>query len=142
MSQAPANPRKKVTPQPTRLSEPFWQAATQGRWLLQKHRASGTHQFFPKPLDPLGGSDLEWVQAVGTGRLLAYTECHVAGPGFVGELPYVMGIVALDESVRVLAQVLAPAAQLQVGQRMRACWPVLDAIAPMYAFEPIGSDPT
>ena len=140
MNQVPANSPPKVRPQPTRLSAPFWQAASRGQWLLQRHLDSGAHQFFPKPLDPVGGSDLEWVLATGTGRLLAYTECHVAGPGFVGELPYVMGIVALDESVRVLAQVLAPAAQLQVGQRMRACWPALDGLAPMYAFEPIDSD--
>jgi uncharacterized OB-fold protein len=135
-------PRGKTAPSPTRLSEPFWRAAAEGRLLLQR-TATGLHQFFPRPLSLAGQGEPEWVEASGTGRLIAFTECHVAAPGFEGELPYIMGIVRLDESPRVLAQVVgAKLEQLSVGLPMQVRWLPRPEGPPMYAFEIAGQTGT
>jgi uncharacterized OB-fold protein len=113
----------KRAPEPTALSKPFWDAARDERLLLQRSVATGHPQFFPRPVDLSGPGPLEWVQARGHGRLLSFTECHMPAAGFEGELPYVLGIVQLDESPRMLAQIVgASAADLAVGQRVTLRW--------------------
>jgi uncharacterized OB-fold protein len=137
-------PRGKTAPSPTQLSAPFWRAAAEGRFLLQR-TSTGVCQFFPRPLGLEGLGDTEWVEASGSGCLVAFTECHVAAPGFDGELPYIMGIVRLEESPRVLAQVVgATLEQLSVGLPMRLLWLPRPDAPPMYAFEiaDAGAPPT
>lgn len=57
------------------------------------------------------GDQLEWVELSGKGRLAAFTAISI-GPSFMNELgygrnnPYVTGIVALEEGVKISARIL------------------------------------
>jgi len=57
------------------------------------------------------GTELEWVECSGQGRLAAFTAVHI-GPTFMNEEgfgrdnPYLTGIVELEEGVRISARLL------------------------------------
>jgi uncharacterized OB-fold protein len=124
-------------PEPTDVSQPFWDAARDSRFLLQYDQASGRSQFFPRPVSLFGETEPAWRAAAGTGRLIAITTCRTPTPGF--EAPYVVGIVALDEGARVFARLLNTASDTAPGQPMRLVWEATADGRRMYAFEPAAS---
>ncbi|MEY2617449.1 MAG: hypothetical protein RL522_451 [Pseudomonadota bacterium] len=103
-----------------RTSAPFWEGIAQGRLLIQFDPQAGKFQFFPRALSLHTLAPLEWRQACGLGTLVAFTFTHLATPGFEDQVPYLEGLVRLDEGPRVFAALTGTTlAQLRVGQRMR-----------------------
>lgn len=56
------------------------------------------------------GSDLEWVEFGGKGKLIAFTSTAVAPPalaeeGFGRDNPYGTGVIELEDGVRVVARI-------------------------------------
>lgn len=90
------------------LSRAYWGAAREGRLLVQRCRACGEHQFYPRRhCVHCFAPDPEWVEAKGTGRLHTFSVVHrTATPGFAEEVPYVFGIVELDEGPRLTVNVV------------------------------------
>jgi len=129
--------KARPTVEPTRLSAPFWAGVAERRLLLQYDPAGERYQFYPRPLSLFSDSGaLEWKEASGQGKLIAYTLCHSPAPGFEDEVPYLLGVIQLDEGPRIFARVVnADAAAIKVGVRMRLVW---DDSAPqrLYQFEP------
>jgi hypothetical protein len=75
------------------------------------------------------GSEMEWVQLNGTGKLAAFTSIVVAPPymvkeGFGRNNPYVVGVVELDEGVKAVARIVGVDAkkpeQIKVGTPLKA----------------------
>lgn len=75
------------------------------------------------------GTDMEWVQLKGTGRLAAFTSIVVAPPymvkeGFSRNNPYVVGVVELEEGVKTVARIVGVDAkkpeQIKVGTPLKA----------------------
>ncbi|MDR0360928.1 MAG: Zn-ribbon domain-containing OB-fold protein [bacterium] len=96
---------------------PFWEALDAGRLTTTRCRACAHLTFPPKVLCPAcWDRDLEWVGLAGRGRLASFTEVCVAPSYFVAEAPYVLGLVDLEEGVRVLSRVQAPFDELAVDQ--------------------------
>ena len=112
-SAAPARP----TPPPSELSRPFWEAAAQGRLVIQACAACGTLRHYPRLLCSHCHSDAAtWQPASGQGLIHSWTVSHHAfHPSFVAELPYTLVTVDLDEGVRALGRWVGPAA-LAIGQ--------------------------
>ena len=90
------------------LSRAYWEAAREGRLLVQRCRACGEHQLYPRGhCVHCFAPDPEWVEAKGTGRLHTFSVVHrTATPGFADEVPYVFGIVELDEGPRLTVNVV------------------------------------
>lgn len=90
------------------LSRAYWEAAREGRLLVQRCRACGEHQFYPRRhCVHCFAPEPEWVEAKGTGRLHTFSVVHrTATPGFADEVPYVFGIVELDEGPRLTVNVV------------------------------------
>lgn len=106
-------------------SAPFWEGVKNRRLMLQYDTKAGRYQFFPRPVS-LYTSDgtVEWRESKGTGVLAAFTLTHFPAPGFDAELPYLEGIVQLDEGPRVFAPIANGRYEdLKVGMRMHVCWP-------------------
>lgn len=101
-AEAPARPSPKITP----LSAPYWEAAAQGRLLLQKCTGCGKVRHYPRMLcDACHSFGTEWVQASGRGKVHSWTVCHHAfHPAFLSELPYTLVTVDLEEGVRALGR--------------------------------------
>ncbi len=90
------------------LTQPYWDAAAEGRLLVQRCASCDAYQWYPRAhCVACGAGEPAWVEAAGTGRLHTYSVLHkTPNPEFVPDLPYVLGIVELDEGVRVSANVV------------------------------------
>jgi uncharacterized protein len=131
-------------PIPTAETAHYWRAALEGRLEIQYCRACARHQFYPRRFCTQCLSDqLDWVQASGRGRIYTYTICHVAAhPAFEARVPYAIGMIELDENVRMLAGIVDSDVQrLSVGAPVEVCFErISDDIAlPMFrlSYQPI-----
>lgn len=108
------------TPGPTitTLTAPFWQAASEGRLVIQSCEACGKAVFYPRPICPHCWSNrLVWREASGRGRLKSFSVVHKPGhPGWLPAAPYVVGLVELEEGPTMLSFIVAEEAACAVGQ--------------------------
>jgi hypothetical protein len=124
-------------------SQPFWDGVGRHELMLQFDAVRDRYQFFPRPLSLHSTQPLEWRKAAGTGTLVAITLTHFPAPGFKEKLPYLEGLIRLDEGPRIFAPVTgARLEQLQPGRRMRIVWPQQgDTGAHPFQFEPLNEHP-
>ena len=96
----------KPAPVPTDLSRPYWDAAAQGRLVIQGCAACGVLRHYPRLLcDRCYSTEVCWHEATGRGRIHSWTVAHHAfHPAFAGELPYTLVTVDLEEGVRALGR--------------------------------------
>ena len=124
-------------PIPTAETAHYWQCALEGRLKIQYCPACARHQFYPRRFCTQCLSDqIEWVQASGRGRVYTYTVCHVAAhPAFESRVPYAIGMIELDEGVRMLAGIVGSDFEhLAIGAPVEVCFEsISDEIAlPMF----------
>lgn len=74
----------------------------------------------PRPLcDQCLSKDFEWVELPKTGKLLTYTVIHVAPVQFQSMAPYAVGIVQLENGVKIPGIIKGAAPeQLKIGMRL------------------------
>ena len=106
---APGDPAADDRPAPvvTPLTEPYWGAAEDGRFVLQYCSACSVFTHFPADACRRCGdaSHLEWREVSGAGRVYTFTVVHRAAvPGF--HPPYAIAWIDLDEGPRVFGGVL------------------------------------
>jgi uncharacterized OB-fold protein len=72
---------------------------------------------------------LSWVKVTGRGTLYSWGVAHRQGhPSFRDDVPYVIGLVELDEGIRFLSNIVdSPFDQLQVGMPVEV---VFDDVTP------------
>jgi uncharacterized OB-fold protein len=131
--------KRPVGPQPipTAESAHYWESALAGRLKVQYCPACNRHQFYPRRFcTTCLSEEIQWVQASGNGRVYTYTVCHVAAhPAFEARVPYAIGMIELDEGVRMLAGIVgANLEHLAIGAPVEVCFErVSDEIAlPMF----------
>ena len=112
------------TPEPVVALEakPFWDAAAQGRLVLQRCAGCLLVVWYPRALCPAcSGTQLDWFEASGRGTIYSYTVNHRGDGAYKGAAPYILAYVELDEGPRVLTNVVEcdPVA-VNVGQPVRA----------------------
>ncbi len=107
----------------------------EGRFMLQRDRASGKFFFYPRVAAPRSGStDLEWAAPSGLARVYAATVIHPRPP----EPAYGVVLVELDEGPRLMSRVEGLAAQeVRIGLRVRARV-IQEAGRGLLVFEPTG----
>jgi uncharacterized OB-fold protein len=127
-----SSPAHKPLPTLTDLTRPFWTAAHDGRFLLQRCGHCGTFNFHPKPwCVECGHRGLVWTEAQPTGTVYARTISRSVAmnlPGWTPELPVLMCLVDLDDGPRVYAQVVnCTPERLHIGLRVTVdCTPISD----------------
>mgnify|MGYP000090655167 CR=1 FL=1 len=87
----------------------FWEAAAEGRLLVQECPDCGERQFFPRSWCHYCGADgIEWIESEGTGHVHTHTVIRRATelPEFAEEIPYVVAYVELEEGVRICSNVV------------------------------------
>jgi uncharacterized OB-fold protein len=103
-------------------SAEFFDAAAGGR--LAMRRCLECHQTLPPEAvvcTTCASTDLVWADAVGTGVLASWTTVHRAPNPFYAEMvPYVVGIVELDEGPWLYGLIDA---EPRAGLRVRATFP-------------------
>ena len=106
MTSPPAPP--KPLPQPTPISQPFWDAANERRLSIQRCVACERYVFYPRPLCPhCGGAELVWTDVSGRGSLYSYTIARrPTMRAFLADVPYVIAIVELEEGPRMTTHIV------------------------------------
>jgi uncharacterized protein len=95
-------------PQPVATAEtqPYWDAAREGRLVVQRCKDCVRHQFYPRGFCTACLSDqMEWAPARGAGRIYTFTICRIAANP-VMTAPYAVALIDLDEGVRMLANIV------------------------------------
>ena len=99
-------------------SEPFWDALSDGRFVLPVCADCDEAFFPPAPVCPRCHADaVEWVESDAEGSLYAFTRQHRTAPGV--DEPAVIGLVELDDGPRLLARIAADYDALDIGLRVR-----------------------
>ena len=96
----------KPSPPTSDLARPYWEAAAQGKLVLQSCSACGKVRHYPRLLCDACYSDaVIWLASQAVGKVHSWTVAHHAfHPAFAGELPYTLVTVDLDEGVRALGR--------------------------------------
>lgn len=135
-------PRKTPRPLPRvnvyMNTRPFWDAAKQGKLLMQFCKDTGKPQFFPRPVSlATGRRNLEWREVSGRGKVYSWTVTYSAWPGHEDRVPYVCALVELDEGVRMLANLAnCKHEDIRMEMSVKVCWEKLSEDISIPAFEP------
>lgn len=128
-------------PQPTELSQPYWDAALRGELLYLRCGQCGT-VFFP----PLGAciacqsEDVGWQRSAGRGIVYSYTVLHGA-PSAGFPVPSVLAIVDVDEGYPMFSSVVGcPPGDVRIGMRVEVCFEELTAEINLPVFRPVEAE--
>ena len=110
----------KPLPQVSEVSRPYWEAAAEGRLLLQRCGKCATIRHYPRLLCSACYSDaVDWTEASGHGTVHSWTVAHHAfHKAFAAQLPYTLVTVDLDEGVRALGHWRSGATPV-IGQKVQ-----------------------
>jgi uncharacterized protein len=100
--------------------EQFYKFLTQGKLMAGKCLKCGKIHLPPRPMcDNCYGSQFEWKQVSGKGKLLTYTIIHVAPTQFQNLAPYTIGIIELEDGLKIPGMIQAiPQEQLKIGMTL------------------------
>lgn len=108
-------------PYPPRVSEftrTFWQGLSDGRFLTTRCTACRKPSFPPKPFCPHCWSEpVEWIELAPRGTVYSSTVMHAVPAYFRHEVPYRVGIVDLDDGLRIATRLLGVEEGFAVGAR-------------------------
>lgn len=96
----------KPNPPHSELARPYWEAAAQGKLVLQACATCGKVRHYPRLLcDACYSDSVTWQPSQAIGKVHSWTIAHHAfHPAFLPELPYTLVTVDLDEGVRALGR--------------------------------------
>lgn len=98
---------KRALPDPDHTNAPYWKSAAEGRLVLQRCTTCATFQFYPRALCTTCAGETEWVEASGRGVLHTFTVIRQnRSEAFAALVPYAVGIVELEEGVRMMSNVI------------------------------------
>jgi uncharacterized protein len=105
------------------LFAPFWQAASEHRLEVRRCRRCGTLQWPPRPLCArCRSADLGWHEIGQLGTVFSYFVAWRAfHPAFADDVPYAVGVVELEEGVRMLGRITGiDPKELRIGMAVQA----------------------
>ena len=111
----------KPLPEITPVTQPFWEAAANGKLVMQRCGDCRSWVWCPRPACVECGSEkLAWTPLSGRGQVFAFTVIReVVGRalrGFAGDIPYVTAWIDLDEGPRICSNVIGCAIeQVKIG---------------------------
>jgi uncharacterized OB-fold protein len=135
---ADTNVKPRPLPKPTTATQAFWDGAKKGKLMLQWDPTAKKYQFWPRANSVRTGKrNLQWKATSGKGELYSFTITHVPTPGFEARAPYVIGMIELDEGVRIIANLInIKIDDVEIGMRMKVAWEKLSDDITYFAFEP------
>ena len=136
----------RIEPAATELTDPFWDATRERRYLVQWCAACPTPIFYPREVCPacLSADSLEWRESSGRATVYAVSVQHrPANPTMADRVPYAVALVEVDagdsaSTVRVMSNVVNCDPQsIRVGDAVSLTWEELSDGRHLPQFEPI-----
>jgi uncharacterized OB-fold protein len=110
--------RRPYPPRVSAFTQTFWSGLAEGRFLGTRCDACAKSSFPPKPFCPHCWSDrIEWIELDVRGTVYSSTVMHAVPAYFRHEAPYRVGIVDLDDGIRIATRVLGVEEGFGVGAR-------------------------
>jgi uncharacterized OB-fold protein len=114
--------------------EQFYKFLSQEKLMAGKCQKCGKIHLPPRPLcDNCYSQEFTWTEVSGKGKLLTYTIIHIAPPQFQALAPYTVGIVQLENGLRLPGMISSVSeGNLRIGMELtidfKACstgqsWP-------------------
>jgi uncharacterized protein len=126
-------------PRITSFTRPYFEALARGILLTTRCVDCAELTFPPKVVCPYCWSrEITWAELAGTGYLRSFTEVHAAPTMFVADVPYVLGLVDLDEGLRCMARIDGDFDHLSCDQRVGLTTHPAQP-APLLSFGPVES---
>lgn len=100
-------------------TRPFWDAAAEGRLVIQRCSACDAWQYYPRPFcKACWSEDVEWVEASGRGTVYTFSVVRRNDlPPFGDRVPYVPAVIDLEEGPRMMSEVVdVDPEAVEVGQ--------------------------
>jgi uncharacterized OB-fold protein len=123
--------------------EQFYKFLTQGKLMAGKCTRCGKIHLPPRPLcDNCFSQQFTWTEVSGKGKLLTYSVIHIAPPQFQAMTPYTVGIVELENGLRIPGMISGVAQeQLRIGMDLTIDFGTRDNTQtwpqwPRYCFKP------
>ena len=130
----------RIEPEATEVTDAFWDATREQRYLVQWCGACGTPIFYPREVCPqcLSADALEWRESSGAGTVYAVSVQHapqIPMPAY--EPPYAVAIVELEEGVRMMSTIVGTEPDsVTVGQAVTVTWEPLSDGRNLPLFQP------
>lgn len=126
-------------PQPTPESQPFWDGAVHGELRIQ--RCNQCEQFWFPPSNRCQrcwSEDVTWRAVSGHAELYTFTVFRRAySPSLKEQLPYVVGIVELEEGPRLVTNIVGcEPEEVRVGMPLRVVFRDIGDGFALHGFEP------
>jgi len=127
-----AQDRKLPAPPVNLETQPFWDAAGEGKLLIKKCAACGEVHFYPRPFCPFCFSDkVEWQEASGNGTVYTYSVMRRA------PVPYAIAYVTLAEGPTMMTNIVdCDLDAIRIGQAVKLVFKPSDGGAPVPMFTP------
>ena len=103
---------KRPVPVSNALTQPFWDATKEERLTVMRCKDCDRLVWYPREFCPhphCFSNNMEWVEVSGKGRLHTFTIIAQAqDPWFQEKVPYIFGVIQLDEGLRMMGNVDIP----------------------------------
>ncbi len=133
-----------IIPGMTDLTRPYWDAAPEGRLVVQQCRACVRAWHPPLPVCPhCNSADPGWREVAGTGTVYTYTVVrHPTHIALADQVPYVIAIVELTEGPRVVTGITGcDPGDVRAGMPVRVTFTAVSDDVTLPYFEPAVSPP-
>ncbi|MEO8538632.1 MAG: Zn-ribbon domain-containing OB-fold protein [bacterium] len=127
-------------PEPTAVTQPFWDGLKQHKLMLQRSKKGKTTIYYPRSVSPFGPKDeLTWVECSGKGEVYSFTVARrPTAPQWSDAGPYVIAIVELNEGARVTANIVeCPPENVQIGMKVEAVYEDVTPEVTLLQFRPV-----
>jgi uncharacterized OB-fold protein len=114
-------------------TQPFWDAAKEGRFLIKRCTACDKPHWYPRAVCPFCMSaDTVWEESPGEGVIYTYSVMHRSPTG-----PYAIGYVTLNEGPAVLTNFVGVAPDgLSIGMKVKVRFQDTEGGPPVPVFAP------
>lgn len=138
MSERRSEPKPRPAPIPDAETEPYWQAANEGRLTVQRCTVCGKSQLYPRWRCLRCRGQVEWVDASGGGTVYSFTVIRQNfSRSFRHLIPYVVALVDLDEGPRLMTNLVGVEPDdVEIGMRVRVRFEQVSDGASVPLFEP------
>jgi uncharacterized protein len=109
-------------PEPTPVSQPFWDGLAQHRILVQFSLSLNRYVFYPRLLAPgTLADDLQWREIDGAGTLYTFTVARrPTGPPWVDAVPQLLAVVQWDAGPRISTELVdVDPGDIRIGLRVQ-----------------------
>ena len=128
-----------IIPAATDLTRPYWDAARNGKLVIQRCNNCANHWHPPLPGCPhCHATDIGWQQVSGTGTVHTYTVVrHATHAALAGRIPYVIAIVELTEGPRIVTGITGcDPGDVRAGMEVRVRFAAVTDDVTLPYFEP------